>query len=483
MTISGFARNFSPLRILTEGQIEDIHKGTLAVLEKTGLRIEHERALKDFDKNYCQVNYDDKRVRIPSGVVEECIRRCPSSFRIKARNSKNDMLVGGNTLYVSSFPGMETVDLDSWENRKPTREEFYDAVTVYDALENIHFMGNYVPWFGFEGLPPVMCIPEGFAAQTRRSSKVLKMGYLKNSEIFTIAIAQAVGVEAMVSCMASPPLTYYTEAIDALYRGIEADFPVIMLSGGVMGGTFPATIAGGTLVNNAEQIGALVLAQLVKPGAKVMVENIAYVQNMRSGSPSFGGIESSLHNAIFCQYFRKLGVPVQIAGSGFLSSKISDSQLGYEKGVAGIITAFSGAHIMYLCGGLFGELTAHPCQAIIDNDLAGMIGRFLRGVEVNNETLAIDLIDEVGPIPGFYLDKEHTRKFWKNEQFQPKVADRLSITEWIASGKKSTLDYAREKMKEILETHRPEELTPGQEAEVERILEEARRYYKKQDLM
>jgi len=112
-----------------------------------------------------------------------------------------------------------------------------------------------------------------------------------------------------------------------------------------------------------------------------------------------------------------------------------------------------------------------------------MIGRFLQGVEVNSETLALDLIDEVGPIPGFYLDKEHTRKWWKKEHFLPKVADRLSLPEWVASGKKIALDYAKERMEEILATHKPESLTPKQEEEVERILEEARQYYRKKGLI
>jgi trimethylamine--corrinoid protein Co-methyltransferase len=112
-----------------------------------------------------------------------------------------------------------------------------------------------------------------------------------------------------------------------------------------------------------------------------------------------------------------------------------------------------------------------------------MIGRFLQGVQVNEETLALDLINEVGPIPGMYLDKAHTRTWWKREQFMPKVADRLSLPEWMESGKKSALDYAKERMEEILATHKPEPLTAKQEEEVERILEEARQYYRGKGLM
>jgi len=145
--------------------------------------------------------------------------------------------------------------------------------------------------------------------------------------------------------------------------------------------------------------------------------------------------------------------------------------------------ALSGANIIGLQGAISSELTHHPVQAILDDDIAGMVGRFLEGIEVNDETLAIDLIEEVGPIPGHYLGTEHTRKWWKREQFVPKVADRLTYPEWMQKGKKSALDYAKERMEEILATHRPTPLTTSQEEDIERILEEARKYYREKGLM
>jgi len=406
-----------------------------------------------------------------------------SSFRIKARNPKNDLIAGGNILIVTTFPGMQTVDLDTWEPRPATKQEYYDGVTVLDALENLHYMSNYTPYFGYEGIPPVMCIPEGFAARARNSTKVLKTATSDDSEIFTMNIAKTVRSDAIVVISPAPPLTYYTNIVEAIYRGVEADFPLHITNGDVMGGTAPATIAGSSLTANAELIGAIVLAQLIKPGAKILVTNFVFPQNMRSGLPAFGAIEATLSNAVFCQYFRRLGVPAQVSSAGPVSSKRIDVQCGYEKAMLATLAAVCGANVIYFVGGVFGELTFHPVQAIIDNDIAGMIGRFLQGVQVNEETLALDLINEVGPIPGMYLDKAHTRTWWKKEQFMPKVADRLSLPEWMEGGKKSALDYAKERMEEILATHKPEPLTAKQEEEVERILEEARKYYRGKGLM
>ena len=106
MTVKSFAREFKPLEVLTEEEVEAIHRGTLEVLWVTGVRMEHERALKLFDKNGCKVDYDERRVRIPPGLVEECLRRCPSVFSVKARDPKNNLTVGGNTTYFGPFPGI-----------------------------------------------------------------------------------------------------------------------------------------------------------------------------------------------------------------------------------------------------------------------------------------------------------------------------------------------------------------------------------------
>lgn len=483
MALKGFTRNFKPLELLTGEQLEAIHRGTLEVLENTGIKLEHERGLKLLEKNGCKVDYDEMRVRLPGRLVEECLRKCPTSFHMKARDPKHDLIIGGNTLYFYTFSGMQTVDLNTWKPRTPTRKEFYDAVTVLDALDNIHIFGPYVPWFGYEGVPPVMAMPETAAAKFRNSTKTHKEGYSNNSEIFTIQMAKAVGADLGISCMASPPLTYCSEAIEAAYRGIEADFPIFLVSGDVMGASSPSTIAGATLTNNAELIAGIVLTQLIRPGAKVLLQNMTTPQDMRSGYPAFGDVACSLHNAVFCQYFRRLGVPIQTQSSGPSSSKRADFQCGYEKTFGALAAALSGAHLVGMYGSLYGELSWHPVQAILDDDVAGMIGRFLEGVVVSEETLAIDLIAEVGPIPGHYLNKEHTRKWWRKEQFMPKAADRLTYPEWMETGQKSTLDYAQERMEEILATHRTKPLTAAEESEIERILNEAEAYYTKRGLL
>jgi len=150
--LKGFTRKFKPLEVLTEEKIEAIHRGTLDVLQETGIRFESEKALRICEENGCIVDHDQMRVRFPEALVEEAIRKCPSSFRVKARDPKNDLIIGGDTVYFANACGTQTVDLDTWEPRDATRKEYYDYIKVLDALPNTHYLNPY-PYFGFRGAP------------------------------------------------------------------------------------------------------------------------------------------------------------------------------------------------------------------------------------------------------------------------------------------------------------------------------------------
>jgi trimethylamine--corrinoid protein Co-methyltransferase len=153
-----------------------------------------------------------------------------------------------------------------------------------------------------------------------------------------------------------------------------------------------------------------------------------------------------------------------------------DFQCGYEKAVTALASALAGINLVSMHGGVYGELTFHPVQAILDDDLAGLIGRFIEGVTVTADTLALDLIEAVGPIPGTYIDQAHTRRWWKEEQFMPRVADWTTYSDWIQSGGKGAVDCARERMRQILATHEFVPLSDEQLRDMDRVLKEAREH-------
>ncbi len=482
MALTGYVRRFPALKILSDEQIERIHSGVLRVLWTTGVHMEHRGALDILARAGCAVDYDHWRVRYPSALVEEALRQCPSMFSIKTRDPSKGLQVGGNALYMLPFPGHHTVDLDTWEPRHPTRKEFYDGVKVLDALPTVHGLWSYTPYFGFEGVPPSMCLLESMAGKIRNSGKFLTEGYSKGSEQYTIRMAQAVGAEVCVPCLLSPPLTYYEDAINAALRGAEAGLPVRISEGAVYGGTAPASIAGALVSACANLIAPIVLLQLHRPGTRIFLNDFTFPQNMTTGAPGFGNIAIALHSAAFNQIWRRYGVPV-CNGAAVPGSKRIDFQSGYERAMNAVLFAISGANFILLHGGVAAELTHHPLQAILDDDISGMIGRFLEGIEVSDDSLALDLIEQVGPVPGHFLSQPHTRAWWRKDQYVPKVADRLTYPEWLKSGKKDCLSYARERMDDILAHHKPPPLSDSQEDDIERILEEARAHYAAEGLI
>ena len=477
MPLKGFNRNIKPLEILTPEQIEAVHRATLDVLETTGIRFESEKALKIFKKNDCDVDFDDKRVRFPTSIVEEALRRCPSSFTMKSRNAAHNVRIGGNTLYFSDMPGQGILDLNTWKVRKATRQENRDALTVLDALENFHILCSYTPYFEIEGVPPAMSIPESVAAKMRCSTKVQWTGYQNDCEIYNIEMAKVTGQDIMGLSLPSAPLTYYTDACESAIRYAEAGFPINIASGCMMGGTSPATIAGTLVSFNAEVIGGIALAQIVKPGTKIVIEDTILPMDMRSGSPVFGSITACMHIAACSQMWRRYEVPT-FADSGWTNSKKIDFQDGYEKAITTFVIAAAGCNVANLSGGVYGELAFHPLQAILDDDIAGMVGTFIEGFTVDDETLAANLIEETGPIPGYYLNTAHTRKFFDKELYMPRAADMLTYPEWEAQGKKDALKLAEERMDNILRSHKAVPLPEDQDREIEKILQKAREFYK-----
>lgn len=481
MAVEAFKRNFPPLQVLSEAEVQAIHRSILQVLWETGVTFHHAEALKVFEQAGAKVNHDNDRVHFPPWLVEACLAKCPRSFRVKARNPENDLILegGGDSTYVKIGVAMSAIDLDTWAPRPPTRKEFYDYIKVIDGLPNYHAVSCF-PFFGFAGPPECMLLIESNASKIRCSSKVQQEGGVLDNHLWNIKMAKAVGIDLLQLCNPAAPLTYYKETAQLIFDYVREGQPFHCVSGPVAGSTGPATVVGSIITEAAETIAGMSLAQLLNPGHRVWAGNMMMVQNMRTGSPAFSAIENALGEVVHVQYWRHLGIPCWSSDSAWGDSKQIDYQAGYELTIPAMLQALAGPSAMYFGGSLTAELTAHWYKLVLDHDVAGMIGRFLSGATVTKETMAVDLINRVGPIPGYFLNTPHTREWWKKEQFVPLTADRDSYEIWARGGAKTALDHAKEVYEQILANHKPEPLTDEQEAAVEGILQEAREYYRKQ---
>lgn len=481
--LKGFTRKIKPIELLTEDQVEAIHRGAMDVLETTGVKVEHDRALKLLAQHGCKVDFEEQRVRMPTGLVEDSLRKCPSSYTIKARDPKYNVRIGGNTLYFVQGMGMRYLDLDTGELRAATLQEKREAMIVGDALENIHIADGYEFYTDLVGVPPVMVFLEGFASGLRNSAKAEHFGYQKDSEVFGIKIAKELGIGLDAEIDIAAPQTFYGEAVEAIYRFAEAGFGVWPCPSAAPGATGPATIAGTLVSQHAETAAFIVIAQLIKPGTPVMPQYSGPILHIKGGHPLASTTHHALLNLGYTQLYRRWGIPVGTVDGFSSSSKKIDFQCGYEKALCSLICCLGGSNLHVLQGGLAEELAFSNVLQVLDDDIAGWIGRVIEGFDITDETMAIDLINEVGVIPGTFMNKEHTRKWWVKERFIPKVADLEAYPEWIQKGKVDALTLAKRRMEEILATHKPKPLTPREEQVIEDVMKEAREYYRKKELI
>ncbi len=480
----GFTRNFQPLKVLSDSQVETIHRNALDILERIGIIFDHKGALELLEKNDCIVDYEKKVVKIPGSLVEECVSNTPTSFLVKARESKDDLRIGGNTLHFFSSVGAKIIDPLTGDLRKPTMKENDEGVIISDALDTIHILASYCPYFEIQGVEPVMLCPTSLARRIMYSSKTSRGAQATDTYIFETQLAQAVGQQLLGVCEAADPLSWPYDGVNAAFEYIKAGFPMYIGGGPVLGATAPSTIAGAVVHYNANVLGMVVLVQCIKKGTGITVNNFVNPMDMENGAPLFCSLGVNLHQMAFNQIWSQLyEIPVCNTGSGFVNSKMIDFQSGYEKTHTAVFSAVSGANLLIYHGGLTAELSYSPLVAIINDDIANIIGRTIEGIEVNDTTLASSVIEQVGQIPGTFLNKRHTFENWRKDYFMPKVSDRLSYPEWYEKGKKTIIDNARDRMEEILANHKVSPITSEQEKDINNILKEARNYYKKKGLI
>ena len=480
----GFSRKIASIRVLSGEQMEYIHSATLEVLEKTGVKLESDRALKLLKESGCIVDFNTKIARFPGWLVEESARRAPSGFSVKARIPKDDLQISLSSLYFMPAAGAKLHDEKTGELSIATLEQNNQYVRLCDGLETVDFQASYCPFFELKDVEPVMLLAESQASIARNSTRVSRGAQATDSFIWEAQIANAAGKQLIGTMEGAAPLCFPEDAVNAAFEYMDNGFPLWVTGGSVMGGSSPVTVAGATVSNNAEILAAITFIQCYRPGHPVLANDFVIPMDMESGNLFFGAIGSGFHQMAFNQIYRELyRIPTSNAMAAFPNSKLIDYQNAFEKTHLALSAALSGASMIAFTGSVSQELAWSPLQAVIDNDAVNIIGRYIEGFEVNDLTIASDVIAEVGPSPGSFLGKKHTRENWKKEYYIPKTFDRLSYQDWERSGRLSVLDKARLNVEDLLKNHNPEPLTDQQEKEISGVLNDARNYYSKKGLI
>jgi trimethylamine--corrinoid protein Co-methyltransferase len=442
----------------------------LNVLEHTGVHVEHEESLDLYRQGGARV--DDKRVYISAAMVEEALEKAPSRVLLAGRDPGQDVVLEGKRVYAGTG-GSPTMVLDPGADtvRPGTLRDLADLARLADALTHCDFITIPLhPTDVPEEDVPVnrfyACLVNsakhvmGGVGSVEGARQVIEMGTLIAGGLQ--ALQERPIVSAVTSWMVSP-LHLDTSVTDILVEWCKHGLPVALSSAPMAGSTSPVTLAGSLVQLNAEQLSGIVLTQLVRPGTPVLAGYIPGVADMRSGGYLGGAVEFGMMQAAAAQLAHFYRVPIYCSG-GMSDSKLPDAQAGYEKMATLMLAAMGGCNYIHHAISMVTNMnTASLEQAVIDDEITGMVMRVLRGVEVSKPSMAMEAIVRVGP-GGHYLMDEHTLGFMRSEFFYPTVADRQNRAAWEESGKEDTRARAVARVEELLRGHPSPGLPPTVDA-------------------
>jgi trimethylamine--corrinoid protein Co-methyltransferase len=477
--------NITPqFRVLSDDQIEQVFFSALDVLQRVGTRVYGEEGLALLGDAGCPVE-NGGLVRIPGWLVKDALNTVPGRIVVAGRDRGKRILLEKNRFYFGTGSDCPSL-LDPYtdEVRKYTFEDVYNAARISDALPNIDFHMSLGLTSGV--LAQTYDRPQ-FLAMVKGTSKPLVITTVDKEGLvdqYRMACEVLGGAEEfaetplfVVYIEPSSPLTNSVEAVEKILFAAEMGIPAIYTPCIMCGGTGPITLAGTMVQALAEYLVGVVLAQLKRKGAAVVMGGVNSPMDMATSIMSYGAPELALISAAMTDVSKWLGVPM-FSTAGCSDAKLLDEQAAIEAAVSVTTAALSGANLIHDVGYLESGLLGSYDMLVMSNEVIGMAKRILGGIRVTPETLAVDVVDQVGP-GGHYLTQEHTRQHFREEIWFPALMDRQMRGAWHASGGKTMADRVRAKVVDILEHHEPLAIPPQREAALREIIAEAEARHKR----
>ena len=472
----------SPLTILTDDQIGRIHESSLKLLEETGVKFWEPDAVEALKGAGAHVDGSSGIVRFPPDLVEAALKKAPQTIKLAGRTQDMDFIVGdGRTHFGTLGTAPLVLDIETRERRYAKESDLVKFGIIADALENIDYFHTSVTPTDM----PVEVVDLCRWATAFRNCRKHAMGaaaYDTRNLPYLIRMVEVVsgGAKRMrerppltaTECPVSP-LQHDRRPLKGMLEFAKNGLPVIVYSEPKAGATSPASLAGTLVISNCEVLSAVALMQAVNPGTPVIYGSVATLLDMKTGGIAFGSPETAVMAGCTTQMAHHYGLPNMTPG-GRTDSKMPDEQAGYEKMRTALVAALAGASLGNMAGLLESNLVASYEQLLIDDEIIGTICRVARGIEFDDDALALDLIAKIGP-GGTYISSRHTMDRFRKEHLLPKLSDRRYYSSWKKDGARSVVESAREKAMSILAANEPEPLEPEVDKELSRIIDEAKR--------
>ena len=459
---------YAPIEVLSADQVETIHAASLRVLEETGMRVLDAGARERLARAGADVDHSSMLVRFDRGLIEESVARAPAEFRLRARNPARSVTVGGNRIVFCAVGGPAYCnDLDRGR-RTGTYAEMCDFIRLVQSLNVIHQEGGG-PFEPMDLPPETRHLDIAYAELTltdktwiawtlgrARAADAIEMACIALGETRD-ALAREPAVIGIINT--NSPLQLDVPMAEGLIELAEARQPLVITPFTLAGAMAPVTLAGALAQQNAEALAGIALVQIISPGAPVMYGGFTSNVDMKSGAPAFGTPEYAKAALASAQLARRYGIPFR--SSNVTASNAVDAQAAYESSMSLWATVMAHTNIVKHCAGwLEGGLTASFEKLIVDAEMLQMMTEFLRPIAVDDETLGLDAMAEVGP-GGHFFGAAHTLERYETAFYAPLVSDWRNFETWAEAGGLTATQRANAVWKQLLAEYEPPPLDPG----------------------
>lgn len=473
-------------RVLSDDQIEQIYFTALEVLARTGALVQQEEAL-ELLKDAGAPVVDENRVLIPNWMVKNALNTVPERIVLAGRdrgtdNAKYVTLEKDNIFYGTGSDAPFILDPYTDERRRYTYEDVYNAAKMTDALDNIDFhmslgLTSDVP-IGSYDRHQFMAMVEGTSKPlviTAVDAEGLADQYEMACELAGGEVEFQRTPYFVVYIEPSSPLNNSVEAVEKLLYAAEKHIPAIYTPCPMCGGTAPATMAGILVQALAESLTGVVISQLKNPGTPIIMGGVVSIMDMATTILSYGAPELSLLSAGLTDVAKWVGLPMfSTAGCG--DAKVVDQQAAIEAAVSIAFAGLSGANLIHDVGYLESGLIGSYDMLVMSDEIISMVKHVLKGIQVDEEHLALDVIDRVGP-GGHFLSDDHTYEHFRTDFWFPNLIDRRNWEDWQAAGGQDLGKRVREKVIDIIENYAPSPIPDDVEANLRDILARADEVY------
>ncbi len=467
------------LKVLSESDIERIHRASLALLADHGMASESDLITNLFVRAGAMVDTATGIIRLPVEMVEAALRSAPSSFVLHGREAGRELVVAPGHVYygMGGSPEPFLWDYAQQGPRAPTKSDMVACTRLGQALPHIDFV---MAICSAGDMPPGVQYFHEYDVLLRNTTKpvIYSCPGRRHARVLLEMVASASGGETALR--QRPSVVVFSQPVSPLKFGrdfenlVEAaewGVPVLSSPGPMMGATSPVTLAGTLVQVNAEALFGIVLSQIVRPGTPVIYAPHTGVMDMRTAQCTYGSPEQTLARAAVAQLGAHYRLPSFGLGGG-VEAKLPDAEAAAQAMMGMLMNALSGLTLTQTLGTLASGLYGAPEMVVICDEIAHMIGRILRGIAVSDDTLAVDVTKEVGH-GGMFLTHDHTLRLFREELFFPMLFQRQSIDQWQKSGNKSMTQAAHERVEDILSTAGPVALPAGADSALEQTLRRA----------